>query len=207
MDPGREISAGDFDRYTRELIDGASIHEAIATDVFKVDLGRFVASGRIRWSMPNGGFADRGGAWAVVVKDGLVFRVKGVSEVQHAHRVLEQDDWSASHPRRITDAPGTGKRWNEALQTCSSSACQDRRSSNPALRSVGCDRTSDSTQDGWSGGYSRTTLGPSLARKRIAARMMHTAPKVPVCSRNRYRHRFAAEPWSSWTIGAPDGSS
>ena len=97
MDPGREVTATEFRHYARDFLHGVSIHESIATDVVKVDQGRFVVSGRIVWSMPNGGFADRGAAWAVVVKDGLVFRIKGVSAVQDAYRVLERDDWSASH--------------------------------------------------------------------------------------------------------------
>ena len=60
--------------------------------------GRFVVSGRVRWSTPGGnGFSDRGASWAVVVRDGLIHRMKGTGNRQQAMRILEQDDWTGSN--------------------------------------------------------------------------------------------------------------
>jgi hypothetical protein len=42
-----------------------------------------------------GWFSDSGAAWALVIRDGLAFRMKGAASLSEAFRVLREDDWSS----------------------------------------------------------------------------------------------------------------
>ncbi len=72
------------------------MYEAHAQEIRHVGPRRFVAPlrrrGRIRMSR-GAGFADTPAAWAIVIKDGRLFRVKGTSTAEEAIDVLRTGDW------------------------------------------------------------------------------------------------------------------
>jgi len=94
LSPGRVLGHGDFLAYVGEQTAGASMREARADHIDRVADGRFVVTGRVRWSRPGGGFFDSPAAWAVVVRDGAIYRLKAVASREDAVRVLDEDDWS-----------------------------------------------------------------------------------------------------------------
>ncbi len=71
------------------------IREARATSIDRVGDGRYLAVGRVRWSDPAGGFTDVPAAWAIVVKDGLIYRMFGASDADSAVQSFESDDWES----------------------------------------------------------------------------------------------------------------
>jgi hypothetical protein len=96
LEPDLQLSFDGFPSYIRtRLYPVAPIHEARANDIQEVAPGRFVVRGRIKMSLAERhGFRDSEAAWAVVVKDGYIFRLKGVATPEQALAVLESDDWS-----------------------------------------------------------------------------------------------------------------
>jgi len=94
------LRAEGYPAYARDQIAESPMREATASAVHALGEGMFAVEGRIRWSMPMGGFSDSGAAWALVIRDGLVFRMKGVASLAEALRVLREEDW---YP--ILDAP------------------------------------------------------------------------------------------------------
>jgi hypothetical protein len=80
------------------------MYEAHAQEIQHVGEGRFVVAGRIRISR-GAGFADTPSAWAIEVKDGKLFRVKGTSTAEQACAVLKANDW-----RPTTAQPVKGSR-------------------------------------------------------------------------------------------------
>jgi hypothetical protein len=68
------------------------MYEAHAQEIRQVGPSRFVVVGRIRMSR-GAGFADTPAAWAIVIKDGKLFRVKGTSTAEEAIDVLRTGDW------------------------------------------------------------------------------------------------------------------
>jgi hypothetical protein len=91
---GLALNRSDFEIYAKERVTEASLREANATSVRAIGDGRFLVEGRVLWSLPGGGFSDRGAAWAVIVKDGAVYRLKGTHSVEAASVALFNDDWS-----------------------------------------------------------------------------------------------------------------
>jgi hypothetical protein len=79
------------------------IREARAHSIERVGDKRYVATGRVRWSDPGGGFTDVPAAWAIEVKDGLIYRLFGTSNVDIAIESFESDDWGPSAP--LTSEP------------------------------------------------------------------------------------------------------
>jgi hypothetical protein len=94
--PEQALSAEDYPSYIQQRISEAPIREARAHAVHALGDGRFVVEGRIRWSMPMGGFSDSAAAWAIVIKDRLLFRIKGVASLADALEVLREGDWTPS---------------------------------------------------------------------------------------------------------------
>jgi hypothetical protein len=82
------------DRYQRD----SATYEARAHDIRKVGDGRYVVVGRTRLPRGKNGFVDDPAAWAIVVKDGKFYRVKGTATALEAEHVLEADDWSPALP-------------------------------------------------------------------------------------------------------------
>jgi len=72
------------------------IREARAHSIERVGDRRYLAIGRVRWSDPGGGFTDVPAAWAIEVKDGLIYRMFGASNVEAAIASFESDDWESS---------------------------------------------------------------------------------------------------------------
>jgi hypothetical protein len=94
--PSLVLDAGSSRTYLEER-SRDRIRGVRASSIEDVGDGRFVVTGRVRWSTPGGnGFSDRGASWAVVVRDGLIHRMKGTRNRQQAMRILEQDDWTGS---------------------------------------------------------------------------------------------------------------
>jgi len=81
----------------------AQMYEAHAQEIDHVGRGGFIVVGRIRISR-GAGFADSPAAWAIVVKDGKLFRVKGTATAQEARAVLEANDWRAAPPDPAPEA-------------------------------------------------------------------------------------------------------
>ena len=92
-DPPVALTASEIvemvDRYQRDR----PIYEAHAHEIRSVGDGRYVVVGRTRMSRGNG-FVDDPAAWAIVIKDGKLYRVKGTATGDEAERVLQADDWS-----------------------------------------------------------------------------------------------------------------
>ena len=93
--PERVVRSSQFADYVRERTEGVKYRQAHAHRIDEVEPGRFLVSGSVRWSSPAGGFTDTTAFWAVVVRDGLVYRAKGSYRQEDAKASLETDDWSA----------------------------------------------------------------------------------------------------------------
>ena len=63
------------------------IREARAHSIERLGDGRYLATGRVRWSAPGGGFTDAPAARAIVVKDGLIYRIFGGERRGRGRRV------------------------------------------------------------------------------------------------------------------------
>jgi len=97
-DPPVALTAAEIiemvDRYQRDN----PVYEAHAHEIRQVSVGRYVVVGRTRLSRGKSGFVDTPAAWAIVVKDGKLYRVKGTATASEAERVLEADNWSPEPP-------------------------------------------------------------------------------------------------------------
>jgi hypothetical protein len=94
--PERVVRSADFPDYVREQTMWATYRQAHADDIDEVAPGRFLVRGNVRWSSRAGGFTDTTVFWAVVVRDGLVYRLKGCQRRDDAVASLEADDWRPS---------------------------------------------------------------------------------------------------------------
>jgi hypothetical protein len=101
LHPGLALNRTDFEVYAKERVMEASLREAKATSIRALGNGHFLVEGRVLWSLPGGGFSDRGAAWAIIVKDGAIYRLKGTHSVEAASVALFNDDWS---PNEVVDA-------------------------------------------------------------------------------------------------------
>jgi ketosteroid isomerase-like protein len=90
---GREA----FEEYIRMILRDVQIREAVAFRYERVGEDGVLVSGRLRWSMTNGGFADNEAAWAIRVRDGLIWRFRTTRSREEARAILENDDWSPPH--------------------------------------------------------------------------------------------------------------
>jgi len=90
------LRASEWHGYTQRRLQQGPILEAHAAEITRVEAGRYVVTGRVRVSLATGGFADTGAAWAIVIKDGLIYRMKGAPTAAEARDVLDRDDWSAA---------------------------------------------------------------------------------------------------------------
>jgi hypothetical protein len=88
--PEQVLRAEDYPAYAREQIAESPMREATASAVHALGEGMFAVEGRIRWSMPMGGFSDSGAAWALVIRDGLAFRMKGAASLSEARALRSQ---------------------------------------------------------------------------------------------------------------------
>lgn len=96
--PERVVGPAEFPDFVREQLDWARYREAHAHDIVEAEPGRFLVAGCVRWSSRAGGFIDTTAFWAVVVRDGLIYRLKGCHRQEDAQASLDADDWSP-HPR------------------------------------------------------------------------------------------------------------
>jgi hypothetical protein len=94
--PERVVGSADFRDYVREQTKGAQYRYVRAHAIDEVAPGRFIVSGNVRWSSRLGGFTDSAAFWAIVVRDGLVYRMKGCQRKDEAVAALEADDWRPS---------------------------------------------------------------------------------------------------------------
>jgi hypothetical protein len=85
---GREAILEFVDRHQHD----SAMYQAHAHEIRQIDPASFVVVGRIRTSRGTG-FADTAAAWAIEVKDGKLFRVKGTSTAEEALTVLQTGDW------------------------------------------------------------------------------------------------------------------
>lgn len=92
VDPPVALTRDEIIRFVAEHQHDSSMYEAHAQEIRRVGPGRFVVVGRIRISRGSG-FADTSAAWAIVVKDGKLFRVKGTTTADEAMDVLVTSDW------------------------------------------------------------------------------------------------------------------
>ena len=92
VDPPVALRRDQAIAFVKEHQRASPMYEAHAQDVRQVGPGRFVVVGRIRMSRGSG-FADTSAAWAILLKDGKLFRVKGTSTAEEALDVLRTSDW------------------------------------------------------------------------------------------------------------------
>jgi len=93
FDPERVVRLEEFAEYVREQTEWATFKEAHAHQIDEIEPGRFLVAGVVRWSHRAGGFTDSTAHWAVVVRDGMVYRVKGAYNRDEVVRTLDADDW------------------------------------------------------------------------------------------------------------------
>jgi hypothetical protein len=94
VDPPVALSKDEIIRFVDDRQRNTPMYEAHAHEIRRVGNGRYVVVGRTRISRGASGFVDTAAAWAIVVKDGKLFRVKGTSTAEEALLVLRTDDWT-----------------------------------------------------------------------------------------------------------------
>jgi hypothetical protein len=94
LGPERALRASEIPGHVTDRFRRAKTLQARAHCVDRVADGRYLVEGALRTSFTEGGFKDSSVAWAVVMKDGRIYRMKGVFSAREAQRVLDQDDWS-----------------------------------------------------------------------------------------------------------------
>jgi hypothetical protein len=93
-DPPVALTAAETVEMVRRYHRESPVYEAHAHAIRRIGEGRYVVVGRTRISRGHNGFVDDPAAWAIVIKDDKLFRVKGTATEGEAARVIEADDWS-----------------------------------------------------------------------------------------------------------------
>ena len=93
VDPPVALTRDEIIRFVDQHQRATPMYEAHAHEIKQIEPGRFIVVGRIRMSRGSG-FADTEAAWAIEVKDGKLFRVKGTSTADQALTILRTNDWT-----------------------------------------------------------------------------------------------------------------
>ncbi len=109
--------------------------EARAHRIESLGGGRYLVTGRVRWSLRGGGFTDSPAFWAIAVKDELIYRLYGALTVEEALSLLNADDLGLGLEQFLSagDGPGAARRLSLLVQ-------QSRRATQRSGRLAGHSR-------------------------------------------------------------------
>ena len=92
-DPSSVVSRDDFVAHLASG-DAPRAVDAVGHVYRPLDDERIIVEGRVRIRQPQGGFADRPMVWALIFRDGLLYRSWAVDDVTYAERLLAQPQHS-----------------------------------------------------------------------------------------------------------------
>ena len=93
LDSGKLLTRSELSGVIAARSSTVKSFDARVGEIHRVGDGRYVVTGGLRIEFADGGLKDTAGAWAIVIRDGLLYRYKGSMTEGEARRILDADDW------------------------------------------------------------------------------------------------------------------